>query len=506
MLNPILWHNGLPLEPQHFQQSDLYHQNLISQMNHYLHPFSWGIVDKLFIPENLKKGNIKGEKFSIDKGAFLFKDYTLVKYNREDIHHGNSVLVKSIRLDDIWLKKTSHLKQIIIYVALKKIKYTSKNVTEIHGADVQNDELKDLNIHTRFVVTYQKDDILNNKCLDIHFNEGDAKEVRKLKYALEIIDQTQLSSDKEDYCIPIARISRMPDDELYFDETFIAPTVTVDTSERLIQIIRDVQSELKIRSSILEKFKKNKGIDDSDFSPKRLNYLLYYKTLNKFYGRISHTVHLLEIPRIHLHPLSIYEIMIDFIAEMSTFSEEVSALGIHKRQDKNLVIYDHNDLYTCFNSAQGIIEEFLKKDYSPELIIKLIRVESIRKDPGKNNNIINKVKVLPGATFVNVDEIEENYFTNKTVMLHMKTNNETIPIPYESPENHLIIHTISKIDDIVKKSNNGLRLKYNHSNKQTKPFTHVFQVIDISLLDESYVGFYWKDYPKEDVQISLHIY
>ncbi len=44
MERPLLWHQGLFLQPQHFQLSDLYHASLLTPLQKYLIPHLWGVA------------------------------------------------------------------------------------------------------------------------------------------------------------------------------------------------------------------------------------------------------------------------------------------------------------------------------------------------------------------------------------------------------------------------------------------------------------------------------
>ena len=40
---PLFWHQGLFLQPQHFQLADLYFQSLLTPLHNFLQPYLWGV-------------------------------------------------------------------------------------------------------------------------------------------------------------------------------------------------------------------------------------------------------------------------------------------------------------------------------------------------------------------------------------------------------------------------------------------------------------------------------
>ena len=41
---PVFWHQGLFLQPQHFQLADLHQQERLLPFQRYLHPHFWGVA------------------------------------------------------------------------------------------------------------------------------------------------------------------------------------------------------------------------------------------------------------------------------------------------------------------------------------------------------------------------------------------------------------------------------------------------------------------------------
>ena len=71
----ILWHQGLFLQPHHFQQNDTYMQSLLTPHNQYHTPFFWG-CSRIEIQE----GSLSHRMMEIDTCELIFQDGTWIKF------------------------------------------------------------------------------------------------------------------------------------------------------------------------------------------------------------------------------------------------------------------------------------------------------------------------------------------------------------------------------------------------------------------------------------------
>jgi len=508
---PVLWFNGLPLEPQHFQQNDMFYQSLLFKMQYYFHPFSWGIIDNLVLPENLINAkNLKGEAIYIQKGKFLFKDLSFVCYDKDDLDKlkvSNSIIAKSLHINNEWIQKIKQLDRnsVLIYIALKQFLKNDKNVTEIQ------------NVHSRTVVntkyiTLNDTKKSNDEYKDIHLSGGFPKEVQKLYYSLVILDEIELNKADslytEDECLPILRVKRTKNDDIILDKSYIPATISIKNSANLYKIVNSIKNNIESKNKELEPLKKESGIDDVDFNSKSINFFLYLKATNKIYAKLSHIFHLIDTHKVPVHPLVLFQMFVEFIGEMSTFTNSITAIGLQdtKNPAYNLLFYDHNRLDECFSSAKNIISKMLSGDYLPGKIIRMKRVADIKKDISKtDNNLFETIQEINDSIFINTDPVESNLFKEKIVMLEIVTTVETLP--QEKAENHLIVSSLSDISDILRKTEKGLTLIFDHKKTVAKPlFTHLYQIEDTANLSkENHVGFFWRGLPKDSVQISLII-
>jgi len=82
---PLFWHQGLFLQPQHFQLFDLSMRSLLSPFNNFLQPYFWGVSGL-----EIQKSALKNRSFTIIKGEFLFPDGTHAVFPGNALMNGRS--------------------------------------------------------------------------------------------------------------------------------------------------------------------------------------------------------------------------------------------------------------------------------------------------------------------------------------------------------------------------------------------------------------------------------
>jgi len=68
---PLFWHQGLLLQPHHFQQADFYFQSLLTPYYRFIQPYLWG-TGELEIQESA----LGNRSFDLVSGEFLMPDKT----------------------------------------------------------------------------------------------------------------------------------------------------------------------------------------------------------------------------------------------------------------------------------------------------------------------------------------------------------------------------------------------------------------------------------------------
>ena len=71
--SPLFWHQGLFLQPQHFQLQDLSFRSHLIPFQQYMQPHFWGVGAM-----EIEQGALGSGSFSLLTGQFLFPDGSYV--------------------------------------------------------------------------------------------------------------------------------------------------------------------------------------------------------------------------------------------------------------------------------------------------------------------------------------------------------------------------------------------------------------------------------------------
>ena len=324
---PVFWHQGLFLQPQHFQLADRSVQSLLTPYQNYLAPHFWGVYRMTIRSEALAV-----RSFEITAGAFLFPDGTHVVLP-------GGALIESRSFEEGCLAGGNPF---TIYLGLKKWDDSAENVTPLERCDALS------RVITRFAVPAD-----GEPCADLHAG-GPQGEVRQLSYLLKIFWETEIELLGDYLVIPVARLERSRDG-IQLSRQFIPPCLTLGSSAALHDTVREIRDQLASRCHRLEGYKHERGIQTAEFGSRDVVYLLALRTLNRYLAELVHFMNAVDV-----HPWQIYGILRQLIGELSSFSETVTVLGESVADGTQLVAdYDHLNLGACFSQAHDLILKLL---------------------------------------------------------------------------------------------------------------------------------------------------
>jgi type VI secretion system protein ImpJ len=341
---PVLWYQGLFLQPQHFQQFDLYVQSLLTPLFGCLQPFFWG-VSRLEIREE----TLKELTFDIAHGEILFPDGTWVV-----IPENTAVFPRTFRKEEMEAGKTFR-----VHLGLRKWDPVREN-----AAIRQNDETGFPG--TRFVSPADDESLR-----DLH-RGGPEAPVKLMQYALRVFTGSE-TADLSDYqTIPVAEV-QYDGSEIRLGRTYVPPLITLAGSDAIRQIIQNIREQALTHSRRLEEYKSTRDVRVSDMDAGYLLFLLALRSLNRYVPLLQHFA---EAP--NLHPWTVYGLLRQMVGELSAFTERVNALGELADGTPLLPEYDHSNPLFCFSEAQTLIGELLAAIViGPESIIHLERTNNI---------------------------------------------------------------------------------------------------------------------------------
>lgn len=335
---PIFWHQGLFLQPQHFQLNDQYHQSLLRPYQQYANSHFWGVANLSLVTSALEHRTCE-----IEKGQFLFSDGTFVDLSADAV-------IKQRSFDEAWVEQD---KPFTIYVGLRKLNSHENNVT------VVNDLSNLADIKTRYVTRADPDDIK-----DI-YKEGPVAKAKLLRHVLHIIWEPEIESLEDFMLIPIARVERLESGISYSDQ-FIPPLLSMKVSADLTRLIKDIRDELMGRMLQLSSYD-SKGQDAKKYDATLMRYKLAGRSLSRYIPRLFHYTESGEI-----HPWDVYCVLRELIGEISTFVDNINVLGETFDGKRLLPNYDHQNLGECFHSAKNLIVQLLNEiTVGPQFLVEM---------------------------------------------------------------------------------------------------------------------------------------
>lgn len=340
MAKPVFWHQGLFLQPHHFQLNDLYNRSLMEPMVNFMAPHFWGIGNV-----GIHESSLANYILDIRAGEFLFPDNSYVII-------GENGVVQARSFEKDW---EDGGKSFTVYLGLKKWDDIGENVSVVP-------DFNDLSqISNRFVSSTHPEEMA-----DLHGN-GPKADVKQMSFLVKIFWETELDQLGDYHLIPIARLKRNLE-EVVVANDFIPPCLTFSGSDILAGIVKEIKDQLFSKTRQLEAVKSSKGVHTSEFGSRDMVYMLALRSLNRYVPLLTHVTATSQSG-----PWAIYGILRQIVGELSSFSAEVSANGELENGTILLPEYDHKKLWECFTGAQNLITRLLNDITSgPEYILPLL--------------------------------------------------------------------------------------------------------------------------------------
>lgn len=335
---PLFWAQGTLLQPQHFQLLERIGQGMLSPYHEYGAPYFWGVGSMA-----LQKSALGARCFELKAGEFLFPDGTFVSL------HENGCIAPRV-FDEAWIKGD---KPFTVLLGLRKWCDTGENVSVVPTQASAG------NVSTRFVTSSDPEDTK-----DLHAG-GPEAQVKRLRYVLQILWETEEDQLGEYEWIPLAQLERSGS-EIRLSDTFIPPCLCCSASP-LQNLLREIRDQLAARCRQLEEHKSKRGVYHAEFGSRDMVYFLALRSFNRYLPLLFHysDAH-------HYHPWHMYGILRQLVGELSTFSEQINVTGASLESKKDIPKYDHQDLWSCFSAVQAAITRLLDEiTAGPEYIVAL---------------------------------------------------------------------------------------------------------------------------------------
>jgi type VI secretion system protein ImpJ len=324
----IYWHQGLFLQPQHFQQLEMHQRFGREPFVRMINPFAWG-VEQLEISESAL-GNRMVELRGM---RLILPDQTYLEYP------GNTV-VGARSFDKIWTDPESPLN---VYVAIRRFSVSQPNVTVVDSVAQAAD------VRTRYASLSNPSEVR-----DLYSGDGLAL-VPTMMYVAKLVFETELAGLDDHEIILLSRLT-LEGDRVRLSAQHVPPAVCLGASVFLGNVVKDVRDDMLGRLRQLEEYKSPKGVNAEDLDA---NFLMMMQAVQVLNRHVPALTHLLEVGGVH--PWHVYGQLRQCVGELSTFSHRFDVYGRLQERDEGLSAYDHESLGACFLKAREIISQLLSE-------------------------------------------------------------------------------------------------------------------------------------------------
>jgi len=310
----IVWNEGMLLTPHHFQQWDNYYEELLNSRARTLLPFEYGVMDLQINREAIANGN-----FQITNCHAVLPDGLMI--NLPDAE-----AVPELR--PIGNHFSPEAEKLGVHLAIPAKKIGEANF-QSNGAKA--------NGNLRFL---QEGALVKDET-----SGTNEQPLALAKSNLRIIFDDELRDGFTS--IKIAELERTPTGQLKISDEFIPPVLQVSASLWLVNMLRELVEILNTKSGSLGEQRRQRNASLADFTTSEVAIFWLLHTINSSIPTISHYF---RSPL--LHPEKLYLEMAQLVGKLMTFSTEY--------YPKDIVKYEHNDLYFTFSNLSAQLRELLE--------------------------------------------------------------------------------------------------------------------------------------------------
>jgi type VI secretion system protein ImpJ len=320
------WHQGLFLQPQHFQRFDLTQQFYRKPLYEAVSPHFWGVGSLVLALEQFT-----ARSFEVRSANLIFQDQTYIEFP------GNAVM-SSRSFEKIWTTSDVPLK---VYLGLKKLSEVSPNVTVV-------DSLAEAGAaNTRFASLGQAETMPDL------YAQGPTAEVRTLVHVVKVFFEPELETLDDYDLIPVAELVR-DIDTVRLVARSAPPCYALSGSQLLTDVVNDIRDDMAGRLRQIAEYKLPRDMQREELDPDFMMLLQAVQALNRL---VPSLVHLAETRQIH--PWAVYGFLRVCVGELSTFSDRTDVLGRQSPKDEGIPPYDHLNLGFCYLAARQLISQLL---------------------------------------------------------------------------------------------------------------------------------------------------
>lgn len=331
---PLFWHQGLFLQPHHFQYHDAWAEQSLARMLELTTPWSWGL-GALQISETA----LAARQLVIEQITVRWRDGALTE------SPGNAQIgALDFKLADFASGPRT------IYIGLRRLENERANVQTFDKPDEAT------NADARFVVPTDPQTVPDR------YSAGPDGRVNFMTYVLRLFRDDELDNLGQYELMPLVQLEQ-DGDTIRPTPEFIPPCLNLAASHALHHALRELRDDIIGRARQLEIFKQPMGSQtdtEGQFAP-----ILALSILNRYGPALSS---ILETPQ--THPWTAFKLLRELLGELSTFSEYCDLLGETRDGQRLIGAYDHANFGPVLKNMTETIRHLLNEiTIGPEMLI-----------------------------------------------------------------------------------------------------------------------------------------
>ncbi|MGE8186820.1 type VI secretion system baseplate subunit TssK [Pseudomonas sp. NPDC086278] len=341
---PLYWHQGLFLQPQHFQLNDACIENRLARTTELIQPYPWGLISL-----KVNESALTARQCLLDQVSVRFPEGTLAEFP------GNAV-VESRNLNPGEFSGGART----LYVGLRRMLPGDAN------AQVFESLSEGTTAQARFAVAADPDVVADR------FGDSAEARVRGMSYILRLFWDDELEHLSTYELLPVARFEQ-DGDRIRLVTRYVPPCVNLAASPMLMQTLREIRDELVGRARQLAVFKQPGQGHRGDLDATQVNYLMALAVLNRNGPLLTH---LLETPQVS--PWQLYGVLRQLIGELSLFSDRCDMLGETPDGRSLVLAYRHEEAGASVAGMAVLIGQQLNEiSVGSELLVRLTRADGL---------------------------------------------------------------------------------------------------------------------------------
>jgi type VI secretion system protein ImpJ len=309
----IVWNEGMLLTPHHFQQSDNYHEELLASRLASLVPYEWGVLDLQLNRESIANGF-----FEVVRCSAVMPDGLLLNIPQTDVGPDPRPVEGHFDSAD---------ERVEVYLCVPVKRFGEANF-QSNG---------DVGRMLRYLQepSAMPDETTGENEQQIAYARGNIR----LLFADELRDGYS--------SIKIAELQRTATGQLALSENHIPPALNVGASPWLVNMLRQVIEILVTKSSTLSEQRRQRAASLADFTTSEVAQFWLLHTVNTAIPVLAHLFRTRLV-----HPERLYSELANLAGALMTFATD--------RHPKDLVRYEHTDLFYTFSRLLADIRELLE--------------------------------------------------------------------------------------------------------------------------------------------------